>query len=195
MTKEGASDHFRKLGALMLAVEATESGGRPLDLDLGMSTAVELILELKTNSQKIMSVGNGGSAAIVSHVQMDFCNAVGLQAHVFNETALLTALSNDYGYESAFERLVKLWGSEGDLLLAISSSGQSENILRAARAARDAGCRVITFSGFDPDNPLRGMGDLGFYVPSSSYGFVEICHGALAHYLTDKAAESLKHGS
>lgn len=137
-----------------------------------------------------MLVGNGGSAAIVSHMQNDLCKAVGVRAMVFNEPPLLTALSNDHGYGCVFERPVDLWAESGDLLLAISSSGQSENILRAARSAKARGCQILTLSGFLADNPLRGMGHLNFYAPSQVYGYVELVHSVLAHFLTDCAVTS-----
>ena len=137
-----------------------------------------------------MLIGNGGSAAIASHMQNDLCKAVGVRAMVFNEPSLLTALSNDHGYGCVFERPTELWADNGDLLLAISSSGQSENILRAVRASVAQGCQVITFSGFGADNPLRRMGHLNFYVPSQVYGYVELVHSTLAHFLTDCAMKS-----
>lgn len=155
----------------------------------GFQKAISMILPngQSEEKRKLMVIGNGGSAAIASHMQNDLCKAVGLRAIVFNESPLLTAYSNDHGYEVAFERLVELWAEPEDLLIAISSSGKSENILRAVRMALSKGCLVITFSGFQPDNPLRKMGDINFYVPAQTYGFVEIAHMALGHYLTDCA--------
>ena len=82
---------------------------------------------------------------------------------------------------------VRQWSQPGDLLITVSSSGGSENILRAATSARELGCRVITLTGFKPDNPSRKLGDLNFYVDSSEYGFVETAHAALTHFLTDQA--------
>ena len=73
------------------------------------------------------------------------------------------------------------FAKEGDLVLAISSSGKSPNILNGVTAAKKAGCRVITFSGFLANNPLRSMGDLNFYVPSRAYGLVEVSHLLLIH--------------
>ena len=78
-----------------------------------------------------------------------------------------------------------MFADSGDVLVAISSSGRSENILRGARKAREKDCRVLTMSGFDPDNPLRRLGDLNFYVPSKSYGHVEITHLSLSHCMLD----------
>ena len=103
----------------------------------------------------------------------------------FNDSALLTCVSNDYGYEHVFEKPVEMFADTGDLLIAISSSGKSQNILRAVGAARLKNAKMITLSGFDEDNPLRSMGDLNFYVPSPSYGPVEVVHHSICHCLLD----------
>ncbi len=82
-------------------------------------------------------------------------------------------------------RSIEWHAASGDLLIAITSSGRSQNILNAVRAARNAGCRVITLSGFRPDNPLRGLGNLNLYVASQEYGFVEVGHLAILHGILD----------
>ena len=87
-----------------------------------------------------------------------------------------------------FEWPIGLWAEPGDLFITVSSSGQSENIVRGLAAAKEAGCKIITMSGFNPDNASRSMGDLNFYVASHVYGFVETAHTALAHYLSNMAA-------
>ena len=97
------------------------------------------------------------------------------------------SLANDHGYGCVFERPIQLWVDAGDVLVAISSSGRSENILRAIEAAQARQCRVVTLSGFRPDNPLRRTGELNFYVASETYGFVEVAHAALTHFLADSA--------
>ena len=178
------NSYFRKLSECLEGTRVTDREGTVLTLVEGAARAVEMII---THARKLMLIGNGGSAAIASHMQNDLCKAVGVRAMVFTEPPLLTALSNDHGYGCTFERPVELWAEPGDLLLAFSSSGQSENILRAVQASRAAGCQVITFSGFRVDNPLRQIGDLNFYVPVQTYGYVEVAHMALAHYLTDGA--------
>ncbi|NQT72546.1 MAG: SIS domain-containing protein [Chloroflexi bacterium] len=83
-----------------------------------------------------------------------------------------------------------MWVTQADLLVAISSSGRSNNILRAVRAASRRGCSVITLSGFDVDNPLRSLGDLNFYISSQTYGYVESAHSVLTHFLTDSATKA-----
>ena len=184
-----ATAYLRALSEAMLGTEVTDQAGDTLSLDEGTERAIDMILGVGASSRKTMLVGNGGSAAIASHLQSDLCKTAGVRALVFTEQPLLTALSNDLGYEQAYEWQVKIWAEPGDLLVAISSSGQSENIVRAARAAVERGCSLMTLTGFRPDNPLRQMGNLSFYVSSAIYGYVEAAHTALAHCLAERARD------
>lgn len=188
MLQQKVTDYFGTLSKLLLSMEVTDKLGDSLSLEEGADQAVRMVLDVKSASRKVLLAGNGGSSAIVSHVQNDLCKSVGVRAMTFTEQPLLTALANDDGYGSVFEWPIGLWAEPGDLLVTVSSSGQSENIVRALAAAKKNECRVITFSGFDPDNPSRRTGDLNFYVPSHVYGFVETAHMALAHYLTNMAS-------
>jgi D-sedoheptulose 7-phosphate isomerase len=180
-----ASAYLGELSRLLSAMEIKNAAGQALSLNEGETAALDLIRQTKKKKNKAVVVGNGGSAAIASHLQNDLCKAVKMRALVFTEQSLLTALANDDGYQTAYETLINLWAEPDDLLIAISSSGQSENILRSAHAARKAGCRIITLSGFAADNPLRALGDVNFYIPSDSYGHVELAHAALGQFLTD----------
>lgn len=184
-----AADYFRRVGSLLSAIEASDGSGQPLALESAADAVVSLVLAVGAHGGKVVLVGNGGSASIAGHMEMDLCNRVGVRAHVFNDAPVLTALANDHGYATAFERMVTLWAEPNDCLFAISSSGQSENIVRSARAARVRGCRIVTLSGFSVDNPLRSLGDFNFYVASEQYGEVEVVHHAFGHFLTDRAAE------
>ena len=178
-------EYKREFHHLLSLVEVTTDTGKKQSLDEGLEHAVFTIRKTKSLGKKVFVIGNGGSAAIASHMQNDLCKAGGVRSLVFNEAPLLSALSNDLSYTEAFGFLVDLWAENGDLLIAISSSGQSENILRAADAAREKGCTVITLSGFTRNNLLRSKGSLNFYIPSGQYGFVELGHSVLAHYITD----------
>jgi len=179
--------YLNTLAELSLSTQATDQGAAALSLDEGAERALQMILSTGAASRKIMLAGNGGSAALVSHMQNDICKAVGVRGMVFTEQPLLTALTNDDGYEAAFERPVQLWAEPGDLMLTVSSSGSSVNLLRAAHAALERDCRLITLTGFRPDNPLRQLGDINFYVSSDVYGYVETAHAALTHFMTDRA--------
>ena len=134
-------------------------------------------------------IGNGGSAAIASHVANDM-NTAGIRAMALNDASALTCLSNDFGYEHVFSKQLEWHGKRGDTLIAISSSGESINIIMAVEAAIKTGMFVVTLSGFAPDNDLRSRGDLNFYVPSSSYGFVEMAHHVILHAITDELREA-----
>jgi len=185
------SAYSQELSRLLSLIEVTAATGERMSLEEGMERATSTILSKKSDGRKIIVIGNGGSAAIASHMQNDLCKAVGVRSLVFNEAPLLSALSNDLSYAAAFEVLVDLWAEEGDVLIAISSSGQSENIIRAADAAKKKGCSVITLSGFKSNNPLRNRGLINFYVPADQYGFVELGHSILTHYLSDSAKDRI----
>ena len=188
-----ATSYLAELTQLLVNTVVTDGAGLSLTLDEGTDRAVDLILKVISVGAKIMVMGNGGSAAIAGHLHNDMCKAVGVRSLAFSEQPLLTALANDHGYGCVYERPVMMWAEKDDLLVGISSSGRSDNILRGARAAAEKGCRIITFSGFEPDNPLRRIGDLNFYVNSHSYGLVEVAHSALSHLLTDMAMSKNTH--
>lgn len=184
-----ATQFFRRLSDLLTNTEVTGDTDNFLSLDEGAARVVDLFVAVARSTRKVMLIGNGGSAAIVSHIHNDLCKALGARAMVFTETPLLTAISNDHGYETVYERQVRLWSEPGDLLLAVSSSGQSPNILLAVQAAAERDCEIVTFSGFQSDNPLRRMGHLNFYAPAESYGPVEMAHACLGHFLSDAAVQ------
>lgn len=186
MTDLRASDWIEAQVALLRRFEAS-AAGEPLDLDDAADRAAERLVQTHP-SHKVMLVGNGGSAAIAQHVHNDLAKTVGLRAQCFYDAPLMTAITNDDGYPEVFEQPIRAWADPGDVLIAISSSGRSENILRAARAAKEAGAEVLTLTGFDADNPLRALGDLSFYVPCSEYGPLEAAHMAFGHYLSERAA-------
>jgi D-sedoheptulose 7-phosphate isomerase len=180
--------YFAELGQVLAQVQCGNGAGR-LSLADGLEQAVALITGQTAQGRKVMFVGNGGSAAIASHQATDYLKNGGMRALALNDPAMLTCLSNDLGYEHVFEKQVEMLADPGDVLIAISSSGKSENILRAVAAGTARGTRTITMSGFAPDNPLRQRGELTFYVPSHSYGFVEITHLALCHCIVDTIIE------
>lgn len=179
------SGYFAALAALTAAAEITDRDGGRLETDPGFDRAMALLKAPAAARGKIMFVGNGGSAGICSHMATDFTKNGRMPALAFNDGAMLTCFGNDFGYEYVFSGQIEAHGRAEDLLVAISSSGRSPNILRAVAAARAVGCPVLTLSGFGADNPLRRLGDLNFYVASDQYGFVEVAHQALLHAMLD----------
>lgn len=139
--------------------------------------ARDVMIEAKNNNKKILIFGNGGSAAIASHVSVDMTKNAKLRCLNFNEAGLITCFSNDYGFEHWVEKAVDFYGDEGDVLIVISSSGSSENMLNAVKAARTGNfSSVITLSGFSENNPLNKLGNINLWVDSNAYNFVENIH-------------------
>jgi len=182
--------YFEKLGKLLLTIQATDRDGVLLELPTGIDKAIELVVSRASFGRKVIFIGNGGSAAIASHQAMDCWRNGCIRAIAFNDPSLLTCISNDFGYQYVFEKPIEMFADVDDILIAISSSGRSENILRGVGAAKRKGCPIITMSGFNPDNPLRSTGNINFYVPSHSYGYVEISHLSLCHYIVDIIIEN-----
>jgi D-sedoheptulose 7-phosphate isomerase len=151
-----------------------------LCLDLIEVNQLEEIANLiKKNSKlgnKVIIVGNGGSASIASHLTVDFINAANIKATNFNESSIITCFSNDYGYENWVAKALNHYANVGDIVILISSSGQSKNMLIGAEFAKSIGSTVITLSGFSSDNPLRKLGDINLWSDSKSYNVVEMTH-------------------
>ena len=145
-----------------------------------------LLQEISIANKKVLIVGNGGSAAIASHFSVDLTKNAKVRCINFNEASLITCFANDYGFEHWAEKAVDFYGDEGDLLIAISSSGQSENMINAVKAARNGNLKsVITMTGFLEDNPLKKLGDINLWVNNKSYNFVENIHQVWLLAITD----------
>jgi len=136
----------------------------------------ELAKKTAESGKKLIIAGNGGSAAMASHVCVDFTKVAKIRAINFNEADLLTCFSNDYGYEYAYQKAVEFYGDKGDMLILISSSGNSPNILNAAQYGKKVGLNVVTFSGFKTSNYLKKLGDINLWVDCESYNIVEMTH-------------------
>lgn len=183
--RENIRQYFATLKGMFDKVIATGVQAKLYQLDEAIDISIGMIAEQAFSGGKLLFIGNGGSAAIASHMAIDFWKNAAIRALAFNDSSLLTCISNDYGYRHVFEKPVEAFAEANDVLIAISSSGRSENILRGTSAAQKKGARIITFSGFDTNNPLRNTGEINFYVPASHYGYVEIVHLSLCHSLVD----------
>lgn len=167
----------------MLFEASAKVDGRQLE------AARELLEKTVDAGGFIYVAGNGGSSAIADHLCCDWTKGAAhpafktLRTHsLTGSVALVTALANDVSYEEAFARQVEFYCTAKDILILISSSGNSSNILRAAGAARKIGTKVIGLSGFT-GGELQKISDISLYVPESNYGIVEDCHQSLMHIL------------
>ena len=159
------SQYFETIGQKLKSIDPAQ-----------LEQAASMVWAAHKAGKKVIVVGNGGSAAMASHVTVDFTKAAGIRAINFNEADLITCFANDYGYENWVVEALNAYADAGDLAILISSSGKSQNILNGAEKATDMGVSVITFSGFFSDNPLRKLGDLNLWVDSSEYNIVEMTH-------------------
>jgi len=142
-----------------------------------LGKVADLIKVINAKGNKVLIFGNGGSAAISSHVSVDLTKNAGVRCVNCNEADLITCFSNDYGYERWVEKAVDFYGDEGDLLIVISSSGSSKNMLNGVKAARNGNFNaVVTFTGFADENPLRQLGDMNLWADSKAYNFIENIH-------------------
>lgn len=136
----------------------------------------QLMLQAQQAGKKTIFAGNGGSAAIASHCAVDFTKNAGMRCVNFNEADLITCLANDYGYDRWLVKALELYADDGDVVILISSSGRSANMVRAAEYARERRLILVTFTGFAEDNPLKALGRVSLWVDSPAYNIVEMTH-------------------
>ncbi len=156
-----------------------------------LDKATNLILEAHQKGGKVILAGNGGSAAMASHVSVDLTKNTRVRAVNFNEADLITCFANDFGYEHWVERAIEFYAQDHDIVILISSSGQSKNMINAAFKTKDLGLSLITFSGFLNNNPLRKMGDINFWVDDHTYNIVEMTHHVWLLAIADKIIEHI----
>ncbi len=147
------------------------------------NSIIHQLLELKNvleivhkNGGKTMAMGNGASASIASHISTDLSKGAGIRTVNFNDANLITALSNDYGYENWMAKAVEIYGDSGDIVILVSSSGSSKNVIKAAGVAKRMDMKIVTFSGIKVDNPLKQCGDINLWVDSKAYNIIENMH-------------------
>ena len=136
-----------------------------------------IIIRAKKKNSRVLIFGNGGSAAIASHVSVDFTKNVKVKAINFNEADLITCFSNDYGYENWIAKAIEFYANKGDIVILISSSGKSKNMLNACKASKKKKISsVITLTGNKKNNPLSKLGDINLWVDSKIYNHIENTH-------------------
>lgn len=159
------------------------------DYDYGIELLIEMFTRHKETDSQVFFVGNGGSSAIASHMTADFMKNGGMNTYSLYDNAVTTCMGNDYGYEHIFARPIDFLAREGDLLVAISSSGKSQNIINAIEIAQKKKVEIITFTGFEPNNKVKKMGILNVYVPCKRYGIVESIHNLILQQIVDMIME------
>jgi D-sedoheptulose 7-phosphate isomerase len=156
---------------------------------VALDKAAEMLVTAHETDKSIFSCGNGGSAAISNHLACDHQKGVATNTRLrpkvvslSSNVEIITAIGNDYGFGQIFSHSLNLHARAGDLLIAISSSGKSENIIQAVSKAKELGLKVIALTGFDGGD-AKNLADISLHVNSKNYGVVEDVHQTLMHVL------------
>jgi|TARA_B110000027_G_scaffold15790_1_gene16089 D-sedoheptulose 7-phosphate isomerase len=173
------ADYLNKLSELMIDCDHED-----------FFKIIKILRQIKKNKKKVILVGNGGSAAMASHVSVDLTKLCKIRAVNFNEADLLTCFSNDYGYENWVQKALSFYADKDDLLICISSSGESKNIINGVKFGKKIGCKVITLTGFDKKNKVKKIGDVNLWVESKNYNIIEMTHHVWLLSIVDYLAKS-----
>jgi D-sedoheptulose 7-phosphate isomerase len=147
---------------------------------------VTKLKDLVDSHKEIIVIGNGGSNSIASHITQDYTKALGKKAITFTDPSRLTCYINDYGMEKAYQVFVEEFSTKDTLVVAISSSGESENILNVAKFCNDHDMKLITLSGFNKNNRLNAyQSEINYWVDSKDYGVIECAHLVFLHSIID----------
>ncbi len=177
--------HTSQLTTLLNSLSVTNHRGECIEPDAAFAAWRDLTLSLQEAGKTLYLVGNGASASMASHISTDLAKNAHVHTEVFTDMSLITALANDIGYDEVFAEPIRRRFTPGDMLVVISSSGQSPNVLKAAKEALSFQGTVITLSAMRADNPLRSLGILNIYVPADTYGMAETSHAAILHFWVD----------
>lgn len=179
------SAQLERLSFVLSRLSFRDGAGCEIPTDEGFATWRDLAQTLRDRRRTIFLVGNGASASMASHFAADLAKNAHVHTEVFSDLSLITAISNDMGYEHVFAEPLRRRGQAGDMLVAISSSGRSPNILAAAEVARERQLTTVTLSAMTETNPLRSMGVLNAYIKAETYGMAETGHAAILHHWMD----------
>lgn len=159
------------------------------DYSEGMKALVDMFTWHKERHTQVFFIGNGGSAAIASHMTADFMKNGGMNTYSLYDNSVITCMGNDYGYEYIFSKPMEFLVKPDDLVVAISSSGNSKNIIYAIDVAKEKEASIVTFTGFQKNNKVRQMGEINVYVPCEKYGIVESIHNLILQQIVDEIME------
>ena len=176
---------FKELNEVLSSLSATDTRNLQMDSDTAFSKCCDLLSLVRKTKSTCFFIGNGASASMASHFSADMAKNGRLRTQSFTDLSLITAVGNDISFSQIFSQPLAWYCSDSDVLIAISSSGNSPNVVEGVEAARQKKCKVITLSAMQPDNKIRSMGDINFYVPANTYGLAETGHNAILHHLMD----------
>jgi len=172
----------QKISRLLAGLEVSAAGSGPLAQNDGFGLWQAWCNEIRNADRCLFFCGNGASASMASHFAADVAKNGHIRALVLTDPALITAIGNDLAFDRVFAEPIEWWMQPSDMLVAISSSGNSPNVVRAVETALKLKGRVVTLSAMKPDNAIRSLGSLNFYIPAKTYGGAETAHAAILHH-------------
>ena len=156
--------------------------------DIFFKTINDILNKLRETKSKIYFFGNGASSAFANHMALDFSKNGKILSRSLSDSALLTALSNDYSFEEAMVEFLNIEGvAKTDFVITISSSGNSPNIISVLNYCKENNINSLALSGLKNDNKSITLADYSIYVPMKTYGLVECIHQIFLHLILDES--------
>ena len=177
--------YFNEINTNASNISITNINGIEIDENLAYQDIYKKLNTLQVTSGVLHFIGNGASASIASHFGLDYFKAGEIRTNTFNDFSALTAYGNDISFDEVFAFPISRILKEKDMLVAVSSSGNSPNIVRGLEAAKEQGSFLLTLSGMKSDNKIRKMGDINMFFPEMDYGPTECAHTVMLHHILD----------
>ena len=177
--------YFNEINKNALNISITNINGIEIEESLAYQNIYNELYALQETSGVLHFIGNLASASRASHFGLDYFKAGEIRTNTFNDLSALTAYGNDISFDEVFAFPISRILKEKDMLVAVSSSGNSPNIVRGLEAARDQGSFLLTLSGMKSDNKIRKMGDINMFFPEMDYGPTECAHTIMLHHILD----------
>lgn len=184
------TNNVSSLKDILESLSVCDGGGKEYNQNRAFAHWKDTTLQIRENRKTVFLIGNGASASMASHIAADLAKNAHVHTQVFTDLSLITSIANDVSYEEVYAEPLRRRMTRGDMLVAISSSGQSPNILKAVSRAKDLGGFLVTLSAMSAENTLRSLGTINFYVPAKTYGMAETCHATILHYWVDEMTNS-----
>ncbi|HLC49988.1 MAG TPA: D-sedoheptulose 7-phosphate isomerase [Candidatus Nanoarchaeia archaeon] len=176
--------------------ESIETKKKSMKLTPQIEEAANLVINALKNKRKILLAGNGGSASQASHIAAEFTGRYKIERKgmpaisLSSDMSAITAIGNDYGFDAIFERQLEALGNEGDVLILLSTSGNSSNIIKAAEKAKKMGIKTIALLGKD-GGKMKNKSDVEIIIPSDNIPRIQEAHIMIMHIICEIADEKL----
>lgn len=186
--------YFEDVSETLKNTLVSDIAGATIELEKAFDLLIDKSKKIRDKQGVFYFVGNGASATMSEHMSHDWFQNADVLTYTVSETAHITAIANDLSYEDVFSYRLGKAASDKDMLIAISSSGNSPNVVKAIKTAKEKGLYVVTVTGMSKNNKANKLGDMNFYVSLDTYGMIEAAHAVLLHCWLDLFLEKYMGG-